>query len=265
MSALDNCHKKKEETVPAPKRHRYEPSFRDILQVFEAMLCFDKWLRKDTYWADHNAEVTKAIVSCLIAKLLHLSKKYIPTLKITAWNFPKFHKLMHIVDDMSQFGAPQNFCAQRPESLLIVAAKQQDRRAQKRHEGVVYELQAAQRLCYSLMVNTVHDRIQNGNPAPPPKKQFDPFLNQYCIHESTEGSTTGILTREAAAVNNIMPIYHIKWDTKTDVSTFQMDNKILHYLYNNFGPVAHFCTEYKRDINTFRCHPNYGSAGPIYD
>jgi hypothetical protein len=40
LSALDNCHKKKEKTVPAQKHHRYELSSRDILQVFEAMLCF---------------------------------------------------------------------------------------------------------------------------------------------------------------------------------------------------------------------------------
>jgi hypothetical protein len=84
--------------------------------MFEAMLCFDEWLRKDTYWADHNAEVTKAIVSRSIAQLMHLSKKYIPTSKSTAWIYPKFHELMHIVDDISRFGAPQNFCAQRPES-----------------------------------------------------------------------------------------------------------------------------------------------------
>ena len=261
LSALDNCHKKKEETVPVQKRHQYEPSFRDIFQVFEAMLCFDKWLRKETYWADHNAEVTKAIVSHLIVKLIHISKKYIPTSKRTAWNYPKFHELMHIVDDISRFGAPQNFCAQQPESLLIVAAKQPGRRAQKRHEGVVYELQAAQRLCYSLMINTVHDCKQNGTPAHPPKKQVDPSLNQCVIHKSTKGSTTGILTRKAVAIDNIMPIYHIQWDTKTNVSTLQMDNKLLHYLYNKFGPVVHFCTEYKRDIYTFRCHPNYGSAG----
>jgi hypothetical protein len=94
----------------------------------------------------------------------------------------------------------------------------------------------------------VHDCIQNGNPAPPPKKQVDPFLNQCCIHKSTKGSTTEILTREAAAVNNIMPIYHIQWDTTTNVSTLQMDNKLLHDLYNNFGPMVYFCTEYKRDI-----------------
>jgi hypothetical protein len=32
LSSLDNCHKKKEETVPAQntKNHQYEPSFRDI-------------------------------------------------------------------------------------------------------------------------------------------------------------------------------------------------------------------------------------------
>jgi len=40
-----------------------------------------------------------------------------------AWKFPKFHELLHIVDDMSRFGSPVNFCAQRPESLLIPAAK----------------------------------------------------------------------------------------------------------------------------------------------
>ncbi len=156
---------------------------------------------------------------------------------------------MHIVDDISRFGAPQNFCVQRPESLLIVAAKQPGRRAQKCHEGVVYELQAAQRLCYSIMIkNTVHDRIQNGTPAPPLRKSVDPFLNQSFIHESTKGSTTGLLTRKAVTVNNLMPVYHIQWDTQTDLSTLQLDNQLLKHLYNNFGPVVHFCIEYKRDI-----------------
>jgi hypothetical protein len=77
--------------------------------VFEAILCFDEWLRKDTYWADHNAEGTKAIVSLLITKIMHSSKQYIPTSKSTAWNYPNFHELMHIVDDMSRFGVPQIF------------------------------------------------------------------------------------------------------------------------------------------------------------
>ncbi len=64
------------------------------------------------------------------------------------WKFPKFHELLYIVrvDDMSRFESPVNFCAQRPESLLIPAAKHPGRQAQKRIEGSAYELQAAQRL-----------------------------------------------------------------------------------------------------------------------
>ena len=101
---------------------------------------------------------------------------------------------MHIGDDMSRFGAPQNFYAQQPESLFNIAAKQPGRHAKKHYKGVEYELQAAQKLCYSLMINTVHDCIQNGTPASPFKKQVDTSLNHYLIQESTKGSTTGILT-----------------------------------------------------------------------
>ncbi len=103
--------------------------------------------------------------------------------------------------------------------MIIVAAKQPGQRAQKRHKGVVFELQAAQRLCYSLMINTVHNRIHNGTSAPCPTKQVDPFLNPCCIHKSTKGSMTEVLTREMAADDNIMLVYHIQWDIKTDVST----------------------------------------------
>jgi hypothetical protein len=102
-----------------------------------------------------------------------------------------------------------------------------------------------------MIIDTVHDCIQNGTPAPPPKKQVYTSLNQCLICKSTKGSTTGILTKEVEGVDNIMPIYHIQWDTKTNVSTLQMDNELLHYLYYNFGPMVHFCTEYKHDIYTF--------------
>ncbi len=112
----------------------------------------------------------------------------------------------------------------------------------------------------------MHDCLQNGTAAPPSKKQVDTSLNQCLIHKSTKGSMTGMLTRKATAgVDNTMPFYHFQWDTKTNVSTSQMDNELLLYLYNNFGTMDHFCTEYKHDIYKFQCHPNYGSAGSIYD
>ena len=52
-----------------------------------------------------------------------------------------------------------NFSAQRPELLLIFAAKQPGRRAQKCHEGSKFELQSAQRLLYSLMIDSMYTCI----------------------------------------------------------------------------------------------------------
>jgi hypothetical protein len=66
------------------------------------------------------------------------------------------------------------------------------------------------------MINTAHDCIQNDTPSPPPKKHS---LNQCLIWESIKGCTTGILTKEAKGVNNVMTIFHIQWDPKTNVST----------------------------------------------
>ena len=82
------------------------------------------------------------------------------------------------------------------------------------------------------MINTVHGHIKNATPAPPPKQQVDASLNQCLIHESTKGSTTGIRKSETAAIDNIMPIYQIQWDTKTDVITLQMDNNLLRYRFS---------------------------------
>jgi hypothetical protein len=69
----------------------------------------------------------------------------------------------------AKFGASINYCAQRPESLLIPVAKQPGRRAQKRHEGSAYVLQAAQRwLSYSLLIDSMYTRIW-GCPGPLPE------------------------------------------------------------------------------------------------
>ncbi len=91
-------------------------------------------------------------------------------MKENCWKFPKFHELLHAVDDIERFGAPRNFNAERPESLLIYvliyAAKQPGRRAQKRHAGCVYELQSAQQLADSLIIaDMVHFHIWGDNVA----------------------------------------------------------------------------------------------------
>lgn len=182
-----------------------------------------------------------------------------------AWNFPKFHELLHIVDDISRFGAPINFCAQRAESLLIPAAKQPGRRAQKRKVGSAYELQAAQRLMYSFMIKTVHTRIWEDHDSNSISEKVDALgESEDTIYEGTGQATFGHVSR-----HRVGPQYHysITWNCKTHTDLLSLPPQLIEFVCHHFKFLerVRFCTEYVRDIHTFRCHPCYQSDGPIYD
>jgi hypothetical protein len=276
----------------------------EVLEVLESLLCFDAWLNQSHYWETSNpARVAKEMAKHQdsIRNFMDMCKTSIP-LKVEgkeeekkkkgpmkkqksqtfeavtpikqegqkshtdAWKFPKFHELLHIVDDMSWFGSPVNFCAQRPESLLIPAAKHPGRRAQKRIEGSAYELQAAQRLVYSFMIDTIHTRIwdnpQYDSDAPDRNDVVD--INGDKIFQSTGQATFGCVRRV-----KLGPQYHyeIHWDTRTHKDLLTLPLGLIEFLFNSFKRLQTitFCTEYKRDVHTFRCHPCYQSDGPIYD
>ena len=132
----------------------------DILELFEAMLCFDAWLNKPTYWIlDDTKEESKALMLKSLRQLMTMCvDRILPRAdkdENNTWNFPKFHELLHLGDDMERYGASINFSAQRPESLLIPAAKLPGKRAQKRHDGSSYEIQSAQRLADTHIINTI--------------------------------------------------------------------------------------------------------------
>jgi hypothetical protein len=99
----------------------------DILELFEAMLCFDAWLNQPTYWIlDDTKEESKALMLKSLRQLMTMCVDRIlprPDKDENPWNFPKFHELLHLGDDMERYGASINFSAQRPELLLIPAAK----------------------------------------------------------------------------------------------------------------------------------------------
>ena len=134
-------------------------SVAQVIHVIEAYLCFDAWLMRDTFWMIPDLCGAKSSAKASIEKLMQMCQTNIPVMKQNGWKFPKFHELLHIIDDMERFGAPRDFNAERPESLLISAAKKPGRRAQTRHHGSMYEIQSAQRLADSLLINTFHNHI----------------------------------------------------------------------------------------------------------
>ena len=100
-----------------------------FLQLFESLLRFDAWANKNEY-SDVDDPIQCSVRSDSIRRMMHHCKQLIRNVKKKSkiidfpFRCPKFHEILHLLDDIKRFGAPMNFCAQRPESLLIPAAKQ---------------------------------------------------------------------------------------------------------------------------------------------
>ena len=232
-----------------------------VLHVFEGMLCFDAWTNKEFCWTIENHVEAKTSALASIKELLRDCQDHIPLGKKKSWKFPKFHELLHLVEDMERFGSPLNYCAQRPESLLIPVAKQPGRRAQKRQDGSTYELQSAQRLAYSIMIDTFYTRIWDPPDAFEDECKANKTMHDQhtLIRESTGKGTFGTVTYDDTHRLRVC------WNTTTNLSLMHIPNALLHFLCQTFGHPVRFCTEYVRNEHTYRCHPCYQSGGPMYD
>lgn len=252
----------------------------EVLQVFESILCFDAWLNKTEYWETSNPQSVvreMAATQSSIRKFMEMCKEHIPIEKENAWKKPKFHELLHVVDDMERFGSPLNFCAQRPESLLIPAAKRPGRRAQKRHMGSAYELQSAQRLAYSFIIDTVHTRVweyQNNHYPHSSLNLLSSTLEEEegvednietSVYQGTDQATFGCVSRNSVGNNRYQ--YEVEWETRTRTDFMKLPVELLKFVCDSFndGDTIRFCTEYRRDVHKFRCHPSYQSDGAMYD
>ena len=236
----------------------------EVINVFECMLCFDEWMNQKTFWNANTYARAKRATHKAIVVLMEMCKRHIPLTKSkTSWKFPKFHELLHIVDDMERFGAPVNFNAQRPESLLICAAKQPGRRAQKRHDGVKFELQSAQRLSYSLMIDSMYTSIweplEITDSHPSTDANVTCLDNSVDIQESTGHGTFGTLWIDEQLQ------YQLVWKTSTHKDLMQLPLMLMQFICHHFGRHVQLCTEYVREEFVFRCHPCYQSNGPIFD
>jgi hypothetical protein len=157
---------------------------------------------------------------------------------------------------MECFGAPINYCAQRPESLLIPAAKRPGRRAQKRHNGSAYELQSAQRLSYSLMINAVYTQIWDTSSVETFAATNDQ-TNTANLSNRTGCATFATITCDSATG------YQVSWHTQTNVLLMHIPNPVLQFVCNQFG--SHVClrTELRHHNSTYCCHPLFQSGGPV--
>jgi len=227
----------------------------DIIEVLEALLTFDAWLNQDSYWALQNATRYMRSAQNSIQALLQLCKECFPHHK---WQFPKFHEMLHIINDMERFGATKNFSAQRPESLLIHAAKRPGRRARKIQSGAAYDVQAANRVIESFFIKKFNQEYH---------KDITPCLEDDNNNSVTICNSTGRGTFGFASYDHLTKKYSIQWQTKSKANeqSMELPQDLLKHVVEQFGNPVTVCTEFRRDSLIFRCHPKFQSSLPKYD
>lgn len=262
---LDQCIKK-----------RGYSSLPEVLELIEALLCFDAWLKKPKQWHLSREKEAMEAAQNSIRVLMQMCVSRLPRMKGNGWCLPKFHELLHIVWNMMKYGAAPNFMAERTEALMKDTAKYPGRRAQKRHHGVLFEQQSARRLAETAMVNALHQRIvepelYNNDPLAAGESNDEETMSDEdsddgqgleTIFESTGRGTFGTLRTHV--VRGVQK-YQLSWCTKSNVDTMGLPVPLLAYLYSAFGSEVRICTEYVRENLIFRCHPNYQDGGPIFD
>ena len=244
----------------------------NAIEVIEAFLCFDAWLRLPKQWHLSRQEEAMESAEDSVRILMKLCVDHLPRGKGNGWCLPKFHEMIHLIYDMARFGASPNFWADRVEALLKDTAKNVGRRSQKRHQGVLFEIQSAQRYAQTCHLNALHKRIgspelYNNDPNPRDDDNDLDVDNEeeeaQVIKEGTGRATFGSISTITNATGDLD--YVCAFRTKTNIDSMQLPWDLREYIGVNFGDEVRICTEYTREDLVFRCHPNHMDCGPIYD
>ena len=238
---------------------------RDVLSVFEMILCFDAWINQDTFWPTKSNDMYKESAMKSIQILMKKIKRWLPApQRNQGWKNPKFHLLTHFVDMIERFGAPKNYDSQHPERNHKYNAKRPGRRSQKTNYASEFEKQVARRVSEDIIINKLYDEINN--------YEFENKCNEEEREENASSKTTSTIEEStnsasyATAFVTLDGTYAVKWFSKKNDNMIWQDENISSYLckYYNRNEVI-FCTEYVRGGIRYRCHPNYQNRGPFYD
>ena len=78
----------------------------DMRQVFQMLLSYWVWLKRDTYWKRGDKTAKEAARKAIRVMLGQLIKLW-PREEGNGWEIPKLHEQLHVPDDIERNGAPQ--------------------------------------------------------------------------------------------------------------------------------------------------------------
>jgi len=242
---------------------------RNMQEVFQMMLCYWMWLKKDTYWqlGDLNQKETyKDSIRLMLRRLNELW----PRMKGQGWAKAKFHEQLHVPDDIERNGSPSNTHSGPTEHNHIEFIKNPARRTQKRQDKL--DQQIAQRCTESLVITTANDAIKkydetHQTTAIAINSRFNngPYnrAGKLVIYRSLEGQTLDYFVDKKKECMQLV-------ENEFFELIVEEINEIPNVLWERLdrqcsSTTISFYSEYRREGIIFRSHPSYRSNHAWHD
>ena len=230
--------------------------------VFQQLLCYWVWLKKEYYWKVGDTAGKEAARSAIQKMLVQLVQLW-PRERGQGWQTAKHHEQMHVPDDIEAYGAHRNYHTGPSEHNHIDNIKKMAKMTQGRKS--VLDWQIANRRADSYILDLAYNLM---HPPTLPDTTVDANASFHGVsHLGAKGQF--VLTRSGTTID-----VTFAWTSATDVGP--LPDYIIEYIVQYFPRycmvdrdlfVLPFYTEYKRHGHTFRAHPKYqaGKQSPWYD
>ena len=251
-----------------------------MLYIFEMLLCFWAWLKKDEYWhrGDEQslADAKHAIATLLSETIVHFDRS-----SGQGWSIPKFHELLHIANNIRLWGSHQNIHSGPQEHNHIANIKQPARRTQK--IKTKFDYQVANRVYernltnhVSALINGMEMGITNSNlTESTPHDAYSPSID---ISIPSQNGATCQASKYVVFIirkpNNTVET-SVNWISPSKATTklsLELQKSLRSLFFDplplhkqRHGLTLNGYTEYNRKGLVFRAHPNYRQEGPWYD
>ena len=135
-------------------------TYRNIIYVFELMLCYRAWLKKDTYWyIEDNEALLRA--QDAIETLLKEITTLIPRKTGNNWDIVKIHEQLHVAENIVFFGAHRNVHTGPQEHNHIQNTKKPSKQVQR--NKCTFDWQLGNRLADKYIIDSAHQEFVSCN------------------------------------------------------------------------------------------------------
>jgi hypothetical protein len=253
VSSMDSSYASVQTVDEAGPNHCTHESF---VQLMECLLSFWSWYKSKESIAWNNTSKEKLLFS--IRKMIRLVRFVLPREQGNNWKIQKLHELLHIPEDVDNFGSPKNFDCGILENRLIHVGKHNSKFTQKRGPSVFTE-QLAQRIHEQQCINKANRCLQvDLTEGDDDTSVASVVVTDNVTHVQKHRACYNIYR----VGNNIM----CHWLTKTRANVPEvLTNYIGSIMQEEQVDSLDVFTEIIHNNKTYRAHPNYRNGGPWYD